>query len=139
MSPTMDSTRVRIHVPGPERAGLGDGGRGPAPWSVPDRLNSAMWAKYKIGQALNIVDPETQAPAVKNPFLNAKPGVLPVDDMTRQAAREGNGLWRMQRCAAGPEQEAAANAGVERGGGGERMGGERDSGDSESFRPGHGA
>jgi hypothetical protein len=50
--------------------------------AFPIALNNAMWAKYKIGQALNIVDPETQAPAVKNPFLNAKPGVLPVDDMT---------------------------------------------------------
>jgi hypothetical protein len=28
-----------------------------------------------------IIDPETKAPAVKNPFLHPKPGVLIVDDM----------------------------------------------------------
>ena len=37
--------------------------------------------KYKIGEALKILDPETKAPAVKNPFLHPKPGVLLVDDM----------------------------------------------------------
>ena len=42
-------------------------------------LNDAMWAKYKIGETFKIVDPETNAPAVKNPFLHPKPGVLPVD------------------------------------------------------------
>ncbi len=44
-------------------------------------LNSAMWGKYKIGEAIKLVDPETNALAVKNPYLNPKPGVLPVDDM----------------------------------------------------------
>jgi hypothetical protein len=43
-------------------------------------VNSAVWEKYKIGESLQIVDPETKAPAVKNPFLNPKPGVLPTDD-----------------------------------------------------------
>jgi hypothetical protein len=49
--------------------------------AFPIALNSAMWEKYKIGQSFNITDPETKAPAVKNPFLNPKPGVLTVDDM----------------------------------------------------------
>ena len=49
--------------------------------AFPIALNSAMWAKYKIGESMKIVDPETTAPAVKNPFLNPKPGVLPVDGM----------------------------------------------------------
>ena len=49
--------------------------------AFPIALNSAMWEKYKIGQLFKIIDPETQAPAVKNPFLNPKPGVLLVDDM----------------------------------------------------------
>jgi len=49
--------------------------------AFPIALNSAMWAKYKIGQTFNIIDPETKAPAVKNPFLQPKPGVLLVDDM----------------------------------------------------------
>jgi intracellular sulfur oxidation DsrE/DsrF family protein len=44
--------------------------------AAPIALNSAMWSKYKIGEALKIIDPETKAPAVKNPFL----GVLMADD-----------------------------------------------------------
>jgi hypothetical protein len=43
-------------------------------------VNSAVWEKYKIGESLKIIDPETKAPAVKNPFVNPKPGVLPSDD-----------------------------------------------------------
>lgn len=49
--------------------------------AFPLALDHAMWSKYKIGQSLNIIDPETKAPAVKNPFLRPKPGVLVVDDM----------------------------------------------------------
>jgi hypothetical protein len=49
--------------------------------AFPIALNSAMWAKYKLGESMKIDDPETKAPAVKNPFLNPKPGVLPVDGM----------------------------------------------------------
>jgi hypothetical protein len=49
--------------------------------AFPIALNSAMWEKYKIGQSLNIIDPETKAPAVKNPYLQPKAGVLLVDDM----------------------------------------------------------
>lgn len=49
--------------------------------AFPIALNSAMWDKYKIGQSLNIIDPETKAPAVKNPYLQPKAGVLLVDDM----------------------------------------------------------
>jgi hypothetical protein len=50
--------------------------------ALPIALNNAMWAKYKIGESLKIIDPETKAPAVKNPFLHPKPGVLPVDEMS---------------------------------------------------------
>ena len=49
--------------------------------AFPLALDHTMWQKYKIGQSLSIVDPETKAPAVKNPFLQPKPGVLLVDDM----------------------------------------------------------
>jgi hypothetical protein len=49
--------------------------------AFPLALGDAMWAKYKIGETLKIVDPETKAPAVKNPFFHPKPGVLLVDDM----------------------------------------------------------
>ena len=49
--------------------------------ATPLALDHAMWQKYKIGQSLSILDPETKAPAVKNPFLQPKPGVLTVDEM----------------------------------------------------------
>jgi hypothetical protein len=50
-------------------------------FAFPIALGNAMWAKYKIGESFKIIDPETNAPAVKNPFLHSKPGVLLVDDM----------------------------------------------------------
>lgn len=49
--------------------------------ALPIALDSKIWAKYKIGESFKIVDPETRAPAVKNPFLHPKPGVLRSDDM----------------------------------------------------------
>jgi hypothetical protein len=49
--------------------------------AFPIALGNAMWAKYKIGASLKIIDPETQAPAIKNPFLHPKAGALLVDDM----------------------------------------------------------
>jgi intracellular sulfur oxidation DsrE/DsrF family protein len=49
--------------------------------AFPIALGHAMWAKYKIGETFKIIDPETKAPATKNPFLNPKSGVLLVDDM----------------------------------------------------------
>ena len=47
----------------------------------PLALGDAVWKKYGIGKALGVVDPETKAPAVRNPFLKPKPGVLLADDM----------------------------------------------------------
>ena len=60
--------------------------RRPRWWSCATRpsrsaLDHTMWQKYRIGQSLSILDPETKAPAVKNPFLQPKPGVLTVDEM----------------------------------------------------------
>ncbi|HEX4184801.1 MAG TPA: hypothetical protein VHY78_02960, partial [Stellaceae bacterium] len=49
--------------------------------ALPVALDSAIWEKYKIGESLKIIDPEIKAAAVKNPFLNPKPGVLLTDDM----------------------------------------------------------
>jgi intracellular sulfur oxidation DsrE/DsrF family protein len=49
--------------------------------AFPIALGNAMWEKYKIGASFKIIDPETNAPATKNPFLHPKPGVLLVDDM----------------------------------------------------------
>jgi hypothetical protein len=48
--------------------------------AFPLALNHAMWAKYKIGETLKINDPETKAPAVKNPYFEPKPGVLLIED-----------------------------------------------------------
>jgi hypothetical protein len=49
--------------------------------AFPMALGNEMWRKYKVGAAFKILDPETKAPAVKNPFLHPKPGVLPLDGM----------------------------------------------------------
>jgi hypothetical protein len=43
---------------------------------TPYALGSAIWAKYKVGESFQILDPETKAPAVKNPWFQPKPGVL---------------------------------------------------------------
>jgi len=48
--------------------------------AFPLALNHAMWAKYKIGESEKIDDPETKAAAVKNPYFEAKPGVLRNDN-----------------------------------------------------------
>jgi hypothetical protein len=66
-------------------------------------LGNVMWEKYKIGASLKIIDPETKAPAIKNPFLRPKPGILVVDDMAVDRPRERRRLWRMQHGAASPE------------------------------------
>ncbi len=47
--------------------------------ALPIALESAMWANYRIGESFKIVDPETKAPAIKNPYLRPKPGVLNSD------------------------------------------------------------
>lgn len=49
--------------------------------AFPIALDSPMWEKYRIGESLKIIDPETKAPARKNPFLRPKSGVLPIDDI----------------------------------------------------------
>jgi intracellular sulfur oxidation DsrE/DsrF family protein len=48
--------------------------------AFPLALNHAMWEKYKIGEAEKIIDPATKAPAVKNPYFQAKSGVLRNDN-----------------------------------------------------------
>lgn len=47
--------------------------------AMPLAVDSPLWAKYKIGEANGINDPETKAPATKNPWLHPKPGVLMTD------------------------------------------------------------
>jgi hypothetical protein len=45
--------------------------------AFPLALGDEMWRKYKIGESFKIDDPETKAPALKNPFLHPKAGMLP--------------------------------------------------------------
>lgn len=50
-------------------------------FAMPLALGDAMWEKYKVGEAFKIMDPATNAPAVRNPFFQPKPGVLLTDAM----------------------------------------------------------
>ena len=80
---------------------------------LPYGLNSAMWAKYKIGEAFKIMDPETKAPAVKNPWFEPKPGVLANADVAldRLLAR-GAVVGVCGVALRGQSRRLAANAGV---------------------------
>jgi hypothetical protein len=42
-------------------------------FAMPLTLNDATWAKYKIGELLNVKDPKTNAPATRNIFYNNVP------------------------------------------------------------------
>ncbi|HET7565524.1 MAG TPA: hypothetical protein VFJ96_11050 [Gemmatimonadaceae bacterium] len=39
-----------------------------------------VWAKYKLGEAVNVKDPTTHAPAERNPFYHPADGALPFPD-----------------------------------------------------------
>jgi hypothetical protein len=80
---------------------------------LPYALNSAMWAKYKIGETLKIIDPETKAAAVKNPYFQPKPGVLGNPDaaLDRLIAR-GAVMGVCGVALRGQSRRAAGNAGV---------------------------
>jgi hypothetical protein len=51
--------------------------------ALPLALNDSVWAKYKLGEAFKIEDPDTKAPAVRNPYY-LKPGTIPVADASLQ-------------------------------------------------------
>jgi len=42
--------------------------------SIPLAFNDAAWAKYKLGTYLNLTDPKTSAPSVRNMFYAPQPG-----------------------------------------------------------------
>jgi intracellular sulfur oxidation DsrE/DsrF family protein len=48
---------------------------------IPYAMESAMWAKYKFGQAFNITDPATKGPAMRHPLMHLKPGDVPIAGM----------------------------------------------------------
>jgi hypothetical protein len=80
---------------------------------LPYALNSAMWAKYKIGETFKIEDPETKAAAVKNPYFEPKPGVLGNADaaLDRLIAR-GTVMGACGVAMRGQSRRLASNAGV---------------------------
>ena len=80
---------------------------------IPYALNSAMWAKYKVGESFNVMDPETKAHAVKNPWFQPKPGVLgnPDTALDRLAAK-GTVMGACSVALRGQSRRLAANAGV---------------------------
>lgn len=41
--------------------------------TIPYALEDSLWAKYKFGDAFKINDPQTKAPALRNPFWKCKP------------------------------------------------------------------
>jgi hypothetical protein len=80
---------------------------------LPYALNSAMWEKYKVGESLKISDPETKAPAVKNPYFQPKPGVLNNADMALdRLIAKGTVIGACAVAMRGQSRRLAANAGV---------------------------
>ncbi|MBL6750497.1 MAG: hypothetical protein ISP90_08235 [Nevskia sp.] len=45
--------------------------------AIPLAMGDAVWAKYKLGEYLDIADPATKAPATRNPYAHIKPGDMP--------------------------------------------------------------
>ena len=87
--------------------------------AFPLALNHTMWEKYKIGEAEKINDPETKAPAVKNPYFQAKPGVLRNDNAAIDKLLARGTVFGACSCrAAGPcaaaRQECQRHAGRSR-------------------------
>ena len=80
---------------------------------LPYALNSAMWAKYKVGESFKINDPETKAPAVKNPWFQPKAGVLNNADMALdRLTAKGTVLGACAIALRGQSRRLAENAGV---------------------------
>jgi hypothetical protein len=80
---------------------------------LPYAVGSAMWEKYKIGESFKILDPETKAPAVKNPWFQPKAGVLANGDaaLDRLLAK-GTVMGACGVALRGQSRRLAANAGV---------------------------
>jgi len=80
---------------------------------LPYAVGSAMWEKYKIGESFKIIDPETKAPAVKNPYFQPKPGVLNNNDMALdRLLAKGTVMGACGVALRGQSRRLAANAGV---------------------------
>ena len=80
---------------------------------LPYALGSAIWAKYRIGESFNISDPETKAPAVKNPYFQPKPGVLAnADTALDRLLAKGTVMGACGVALRGQSRRLAGNAGV---------------------------
>ena len=80
---------------------------------LPYALSSAIWAKYKVGETFKIIDPETKAPAVKNPWFEPKPGVLQNNDMALdRLLAKGTVMGACGVALRGQSGRLAGNAGV---------------------------
>jgi len=81
--------------------------------ALPIAVNHDIWAKYRIGESFKIIDPETKAPAVKNPFLHTKPGVLRSDDAAiDRLLASGAIIGACDMALHGQSKRLASNAGV---------------------------
>jgi hypothetical protein len=80
---------------------------------LPYALGGAMWEKYKIGESFKIIDPETKAAAVKNPWFQPKPGVLQNADIAiDRLLAKGTVIGACSVAMRGQSRRLAANAGV---------------------------
>lgn len=80
---------------------------------IPVALNSPMWAKYKLGEAFKVIDPETKGPAVKNPWFEPKPGVLGNPDIALdRLLAKGSVLGACGVALRGQARRFAASAGM---------------------------
>ena len=80
---------------------------------LPYAIGSAIWEKYRIGEAFNIIDPETKAAAVKNPYFQPKPGVLPNADVALdRLIAKGTVMGACGVALRGQSRRLAGNAGV---------------------------
>lgn len=51
--------------------------------AIPLAFDDSVWAKYRLGEFFKILDPETNAPALRNPYYT-KPGQFPIPDIALQ-------------------------------------------------------
>lgn len=50
-------------------------------FGIPMAFTDEIWARYKLGETLGIIDPATKAPAVRNFVFQSRPGDLPLPGM----------------------------------------------------------
>lgn len=79
---------------------------------LPYALNHSIWAKYKVGETFKIIDPETKAPAVKNPWFEPKPGVGNPNAALDKLAARGAIMGCCGVALRGQSGRLASNAGV---------------------------